>query len=137
MNAEKFIDTNILVYAASNDPADLRKKELARKVLVERGLGLSAQVIQEFYHAATRKNRLGVSHEAAMNVITRLDLFPILPITHELVKEAGNDSGKHMISYFDAAILVAARHLGCQVLYSEDLNAGQGYSGVTVVNPFA
>jgi predicted nucleic acid-binding protein len=26
--------------------------------------------------------------------------------------------------------------MGCQILYSEDLNASQVYDGVTVVNPF-
>jgi predicted nucleic acid-binding protein len=26
--------------------------------------------------------------------------------------------------------------MGCQTLYSEDLNPGQIYDGVTVVNPF-
>lgn len=41
------------------------------------------------------------------------------------------------ISYWDAAIIAAARHLGCTVVYTEDLNAGQSYAGVVVVNPFA
>ena len=36
----------------------------------------------------------------------------------------------------DAAIIAAARELGCQTVYSEDLNDGQTYDGVTVVNPF-
>ncbi len=40
------------------------------------------------------------------------------------------------ISYWDAAILTAARQLGCTTLYTEDLNPGQNYDGVTVVNPF-
>jgi predicted nucleic acid-binding protein len=40
------------------------------------------------------------------------------------------------ISYWDAAIVAAAKKLGCHTLYSEDLNDGQDYDGVTVVNPF-
>jgi predicted nucleic acid-binding protein len=32
---------------------------------------------------------------------------------------------------------VAAQELGCDTLYSEDLNAGQVYGGIRVVNPFA
>jgi predicted nucleic acid-binding protein len=44
---------------------------------------------------------------------------------------------RHQISYWDAAIIAAAKQTGCQTLYSEDLNAGQAYDGVTVVNPFA
>jgi predicted nucleic acid-binding protein len=33
-------------------------------------------------------------------------------------------------------ILRSAQELGCQVLHSEDLNAGQAYDGVEVSNPF-
>ena len=42
----------------------------------------------------------------------------------------------HQISYWDAQIVAAADTAGCTVLYSEDLNAGQKYANVTVVNPF-
>ncbi len=41
------------------------------------------------------------------------------------------------ISYWDAAILEAARALGCEVVLSEDLNDGQDYAGVRVENPFS
>jgi predicted nucleic acid-binding protein len=40
------------------------------------------------------------------------------------------------MSYWDGAIVEAARVLGCKVVLSEDLNAGQSYDGVRVVNPF-
>ena len=40
------------------------------------------------------------------------------------------------ISYWDAAILEAARSLGCEVVLSEDLGDGQDYAGVRVENPF-
>ena len=36
------------------------------------------------------------------------------------------------ISYWDAAILEAARTLGCEVVLSEDLSDGQDYAGVRV-----
>ena len=41
------------------------------------------------------------------------------------------------ISYWDAAIIQAARALGCEVVLSEDLNDGQDYAGVRVENPFS
>jgi predicted nucleic acid-binding protein len=40
------------------------------------------------------------------------------------------------ISYWDAAIIEAARALGCHTVLSEDLGEGTDYSGVTVENPF-
>ena len=36
-------------------------------------------------------------------------------------------------SFVDAAIIVAAKQMGCTAFYSEDLNAGQNYDGVTVI----
>jgi predicted nucleic acid-binding protein len=43
---------------------------------------------------------------------------------------------RFQISYWDAAIVEAARTLGCPHVLSEDLNDGQDYAGVQVVNPF-
>ena len=40
------------------------------------------------------------------------------------------------MSYLDAAILEAARVLGCAVVLSEDLGDGQDHGGVRVENPF-
>jgi predicted nucleic acid-binding protein len=42
----------------------------------------------------------------------------------------------NLFAYWDAAIVAAARKLGCETLYSEDLNRGQDYGGVIVRNPF-
>ena len=40
------------------------------------------------------------------------------------------------LSYWDGAILSAARALGCDAVYSEDLSSQQDYDGVRVINPF-
>ncbi len=42
----------------------------------------------------------------------------------------------HHVSYWDAAILAAAARAGCAILLSEDLNPGQSFDMVRVVNPF-
>ena len=57
-------------------------------------------------------------------------------MTRELVLEAIAVKQRFGISYWDAAILTAARQMGCHTVYSEDLNPGQNYDGVRVVNPF-
>ena len=44
---------------------------------------------------------------------------------------------RHQLSYWDSAIIAAARMSGCTEVLSEDMNAGQDYGGVRVVNPFA
>jgi predicted nucleic acid-binding protein len=137
MTATTFIDTNVLLYAASNAAADQPKRAVARRALTEPEIGFSAQVLQEFYAAAVTKQRLEMTHDEAVAVIESLAAFPVWPVTRELVLDAIAAKQRFRISYWDAAILVAARQLGCRTVYSEDLNESQDYDGVRVVNPFA
>ena len=41
------------------------------------------------------------------------------------------------LSYWDGAILAAARATGCDTVYSEDMSSEQDYDGLRVINPFA
>ena len=50
----RFIDTNVLLYAISRDPAEQDKAKRANDILAGRDLALSVQVLQEFYLQATR-----------------------------------------------------------------------------------
>jgi predicted nucleic acid-binding protein len=136
MTATAFVDTNVLIYAASNAADDVAKRTVARRILREREIGFSAQVLQEFYAAAVTKQRLAMSHEDALDVIRSLAMFPVWPVTRELVLEAIGAKQRFGISYWDAAILTAAKQMGCSVVYSEDFNVGQEYDGVVVENPF-
>jgi len=81
------------------------------------------------------KQRLRMTHDEAVAVLESLATFPVWPISRELVLEAIEAKQRFGVSYWDAAILTAARQMGCQTLYSEDLNPGQVYDGVTVINP--
>lgn len=137
MTATKFVDTNVLIYAASKSPDDAAKSRRAREILRQPDLAFSSQVLQEFYSAAVTKHRLGMSHSDAVAVLEALTEFPVCSITRTIVLDAIEARVRFQISYWDAAILMAARTLGCAVVYSEDLNAGQDYDGVRVINPFA
>lgn len=137
MTATSFVDTNILLYAASNAPEDQVKRQVARALLTRPDIGFSAQVLQEFYVVAVTKQRLKMTRDEAFAVLQSLAVFPVWPISRDLVLEAIDANQRFGISYWDAAILTAAKQMGCQTLYTEDLNAGQSYDGVTVVNPFA
>ena len=136
MRAEVFCDSNVLLYAASNAAEDAAKRVAARRVLALPGVGFSAQVLQEFYVNATRKQALRLSENEAAAILASLRGFPILPVTEELVFAAIEVKLRHQVSYWDAAIIAAAHALGARELYSEDLNSGQDYGGVRVVNPF-
>ena len=72
MTATSFIDTNILLYAASNAPADQAKRQIARGLLGKADIGFSAQVLQEFYAAAIAKRHLQMTHDEAVAVLRRI-----------------------------------------------------------------
>ena len=52
------------------------------------------------------------------------------------ILEAINIQSRYEISFWDAMIIQSAIRLKCEKIWSEDLNAGQQYAGVTVDNPF-
>jgi predicted nucleic acid-binding protein len=134
----RFVDTNVLIYASLPGLGEEAKTHRANELLEDRELALSAQVLQEFYAQATRATRPGaLSHERALAILETYLAFAIQPITTRLVLSAIATSGRFQISYWDAAIIEAARALRCDVVLSEDLNAGQDYDGVRVENPFA
>lgn len=72
----------------------------------------------------------------ALEVIESED-FGTWPGDQQLVRIAIERSQRYAISCWDAAILAAAEALGAHTVYSEDLNAGQRYGRVRVVNPFS
>lgn len=138
MIAVRFVDTNILLYFASTAVEDAPKSHIARSLMEEDDLALSVQVIQEFYAQATRPSRQDpLIHEDAMLLIESWSRFPVQRIDFEIVLAALSTKHRYQISYWDAAIIEAARAAGCDVVLSEDLNRGQDYGGVRVLNPFA
>jgi predicted nucleic acid-binding protein len=133
----RFVDTNVLIYAVSREPAEQVKADRAREILDSYDLALSAQVLQEFYVQATRTSRAyPLGHEQAISLIEAFFRFPVKDITSDLVLAATATKQQFGISYWDAAILEAARALGCEVVLSEDLADGADYAGVRVENPF-
>jgi len=136
MTATTFIDTKVLLYAASNAAADEAKCIVARQLLSQPEIGFSAQVLQEFYAVAVTKQRLEMTHDEALAVLHSLAAFPVWPVSRDLVLAAIDAKQRFHISYWDAAILIAAKQLGCQIVYSEDLDHGRQYDGVQVINPF-
>jgi predicted nucleic acid-binding protein len=133
----RFVDTNILLYSISRDPAEREKSKRALELLRERDLALSAQVLQEFYWQSTRTTRSHrIRHEEAAALIKAWGRFPVQAISLDLVSAALEICGRYGLSYWDAAIVAAAQALGCNELLSEDMNHGQQVGSVRIVNPF-
>lgn len=136
MKAAYFVDTDVLLYRASTDETELPKRRVAEALLRRDDIGLSAQVLAEFYHNATNKPGLRMPAEKAAAIVDSLTLLPVIPITSEIVQSAIRLRQRYQISYWDGAILAAAKELGATTVLSEDLAHGQIYDGVTVLNPF-
>jgi predicted nucleic acid-binding protein len=136
MTADIFIDTNVLLYSVSTSEDEVGMRATARQVLAGPGWGLSVQVLQEFYVNVVRPPRCAMTHADAVAAIHQLLRRPTVATDAALVLEGLRLKERYQISYWDAAIVAAARALGARVLYSEDLNHGQDYDGVRVVNPF-
>jgi predicted nucleic acid-binding protein len=134
----RFVDTNVLLYAVGRSPAESAKSTAALVLLEADDLVLSVQVLQEFYVQATRPSRADrLSHDQAVLLIESFRLrFPIQDLTVPLLHAALATAARFRISYWDAAIVEAARVGGCAVVLSEDLGHGQDFAGVRIENPF-
>ena len=136
MNATRFLDTNVLLYAYDLDaPA---KRAVALR-LVEEGwseaghTAISVQVLQELH---VNLGKRGVSLSEAARVVQDFAVWPVVDNTLELLKAGLDEQRRWKLSLWDALILAAARASGASELLTEDLNPGQDYGGVRAINPF-
>jgi predicted nucleic acid-binding protein len=136
MSVEYFIDTNVLVYAATGHDADEWKRQKALSLMEPANFATSGQVLQEFFVAVTSKVKAKMSGTDAAEWIDRIATCPVVPVDAALVKSAVLLAVRYRISQWDAAVIAAAERAAAPTLYSEDLNHGQTYGSVRVLNPF-
>jgi len=134
----RFVDTNVLLYAVSKDPAEARKAGIALAALAGNDVALSVQVLQEFYVQATRPGRTNpLTPQQASALVESWLRFPIQESSVELMRAGHAASVRFRISYWDATVVEAARLMACTVLLTEDLQGGRDFDGVRVENPFS
>ena len=134
----RFVDANVLIYAAGNNPEEASKKDAARTLLLQEELAISVQVQQEFYVNITATRRAhALTPEEALNFLSRLSDILVVPVTEDIFRDAVAVSARYQLRYWDGAILAAARFLGCDAVYSENFSHQQDYDGLRVINPFA
>jgi predicted nucleic acid-binding protein len=139
MNVKYFLDTNVLVY--SFDDGNPLKKERSIALIQEAlatGMGIiSTQVVQEFLKVATQKFAVPMK-SADSKVYLRLVLNPLCQVYPNLAlyETCLDFQTETRYSFYDSLILAAAQQGGCEILYSEDLQAGQEVRGIKVVNPY-
>lgn len=127
-----FIDTNVIVYLASGDPA---KADRAEGIVAEGGI-VSVQVLNEFVNVARRRMRLSWEeiHAFLSGLRALLRVEPLTLAVHETGLRLAERYG---LSTYDAMIAAAALCNDCDVLWSEDLQDGMLIDGrLRVANPF-
>ena len=137
MSATEFLDTNVLVY--SYDVTDARKCEVAQN-FVRRALAghlvTSTQVLGEFASTLLHKFVPRVDPRDLAAILDALQPLPIVATDADMVRRAVEVRGRYGLHFYDSLIIAAAERAGCNRIWSEDLNSGQQYFGITVQNPF-
>jgi predicted nucleic acid-binding protein len=136
--AREFVDANVLVYAF--DASAGNKKAAAERLLAQlwdSGVGcLSVQVLQEFFVTVTGKVAEPLSADEAADRIREFAAWKVFAPTADDVLRAIVLHKQATVSFWDAMVVYAAAELGCDVLWTEDLNDGQVIRGVHIRNPF-
>lgn len=136
MPAERFLDTNILLYGYD---LDAPSKRLVAQALIEEGWSrvghsaISAQVLQEFHVNFVRS---GHAPEEASALVGDFSRWPVIDNSLQLLRLGLSLQARWQLSLWDAMILAAAKTSGARELFSEDFNHGQDYGGIRVINPF-
>jgi predicted nucleic acid-binding protein len=131
-----FFDTNVLVYCT--DATAPAKQAQARRLVAQASVDdngvLSTQVLIELFNVLTRKQKMPSATARAM--VLAYSGWRTVPSDATLVAAAMDTAVRHPLSIWDAMVVQAALQAGADTLYTEDLNPGQRFGGLTVVNPF-
>jgi len=137
VTATPFLDTNILLYSISRDHREQAKRDIAVGLLSRTDNSLSVQVLQEFYVQATRPSRPdALPHDIAAGLMRTWLRFPVQDITLAVMSLALEIKAMAGLSYWDAAIIAAARAIGSREVLSEDMSDGREIAGIRITNPF-
>jgi predicted nucleic acid-binding protein len=132
-----FIDSNILVYADSDDePAKQQQAALLLgRLLLARSGVISTQVLNEYVNVGIKKLKLANTRLRQQLQFHRQ--FEMVIVTPDITETAIDLHQTRSLSFYDALIVASALTSGCSVLYSEDMNSNESIKGLRVVNPFA
>jgi predicted nucleic acid-binding protein len=135
--ASDFLDANVLIYAW--DVRDPRKQRLAQDLLEEavgQEMTISSQVLAEFSAFLLHRRSPRATAEQMERALASFAPLRLVKPDEALVARAVDAHYRYGIHFYDGMIVAAAERGGCTRIYSEDLNSGQKYFGIEVVNPF-
>ncbi|CAA9890520.1 PilT protein domain protein [Candidatus Methylobacter favarea] len=132
MTARVFADTNLFVYAESQDQ-DKSSRAIA---IIQDAPVISTQVINETVSVLTRKHGflLSEAHEIAGSL---LDLCEVVAVDAQTIRKAIDLAKRYSLSHWDSLIIASALLADCHTLFSEDMQHGQVFDNqLKVINPF-
>ena len=139
MTVPVFVDTNVIVYRFdTRDPRKQSRDVDWFTLLWNRRSGrVSFQVLQEAYAVLTRKRKPAMGTADAQRIVRGLAAWQPVTMDLRILERAWLLQERHLLSWWDALIVVAAQTCGCKVLLTEDLQHGYEFDEVRVVDPFA
>jgi predicted nucleic acid-binding protein len=133
-----FVDSNVLLYA--HDRSEPEKQAVAHAWLeslwLDRAGCVSQQVLREFYWNATRKLARPLDRTSARDVVRRFASWSASADDAALADEAWKLEDRSQLAWWDALIVASAIQANCRWLLTEDLQDGQRFGSVVVVDPF-
>jgi predicted nucleic acid-binding protein len=132
------IDTNLLVYMYDLSEPEKRRRsiETLQSVHESESGALSVQMLSEFYNAVTRKLEPPLTANQAEDQLHELArVWPVFPVTSQVVFEAARGARHYRFSFWDAQIWAVARLNHISLVLSEDFNPGAEIEGVRFANP--
>jgi predicted nucleic acid-binding protein len=131
------LDSNIILYAEGINDAE--RQDIANRLVMAvgiRNLVVPLQALGEMAFSIER--RLKVKKEVALAmVLPWFDNLRTQETTRTVFQDAMNLTSNHQFQFWDAIILSAAKVGGASVLFSEDMQHGFFWEGVTILNPFS
>lgn len=139
MSDRFFLDTNIFVYSFDRSaPQKARRAtELIRKAISAQSGVVSYQVVQEFFNVALKRFSQPMQPADAEQYLSTV-FRPLIAVnsSQALYAEALLLHVQSKISWYDSVIVASATQAHCSVLYTEDLQHGQHFGSLQIVNPF-
>jgi predicted nucleic acid-binding protein len=128
----EFLDTNVLVYAFSQDPRSRRAEEI-----LARRCDTSVQNLNEFTNVAHRK--LAMSWEEIRTGIDAIETVctAVHSVDTTVIRQGLLLAERYRLAIYDALVVACALAANCDVFYSEDMQHGQIIEGrLRICNPF-
>lgn len=134
MNDKNFIDTNIIVYAYSQDEPN--KQLITRNLLRNTHSVVSTQVLGEFSNVLRKKFSCEY-HKISITIAQIVSVCQVVTITPDNIIKALELADRYGYHFYDSLILATALSENCIRVYSEDLQHNQLIeSTLTIKNPF-